>query len=246
MSAAAIPVSPELAASVARWRANTGRAALADAFEAGEIETVPAAQRNRPDLPSQSNWRHMRRRRREQRSPDRQRSYERRHRRAWSGPLPGFMAGRMTISAMAVASVIADEHRRRRLCDLSIAEIAARAGVCRKTAKRALRLASALRLISIEERPVKGRKSLTNVIKIISREWLCWIEKRTPARYRPHTPLADADGHSERPIGGHLDTPTNTSLKRLGEKEDRGGEMVGGHQPFRGEWRPPPMRGLAS
>lgn len=158
---AAISVSDELTSLVRRACASHVRDDLVRAYEFGEIETVPAAIRDRQKLPDQERWRNLERgRRRPQRSPDRQRSYERRHRLAWSGPLPGFLAGRLTIGDMAVARIIADEHLRRRFCDLSLDEIAARAGVCRKTAKRAMQRLRGLALIAIEERPVKGRRVL--------------------------------------------------------------------------------------
>jgi hypothetical protein len=174
-------VSEELKASVRRM-CSSPRHELAAAYETGQIETVPAAGRNRSQIPSQERWRQLRARRRRQRSPDRQRSYERRHRLAWSGPLPGFLAGRLTIGDMAVARIIVDEHQRRGFCDKSIDEIAASAGVCRKTAKRAMRRLRFERLISVEERPIRGRKSLTNLVRIISPEWKCWLEKRMTAR----------------------------------------------------------------
>jgi len=218
---AAIPVSAELAAWVAARRAKsqscgrTGFSAKPDlldevtaGFATGEIETVPAAQRHTQSPPNDFVTDFRRRYgfwgivRRLQRSPDRQRSYERRHRLAWSGPLPGFLAARLTVADTAVARIVADEHRSRKVCDLSIAEIAARAGVCRKTAKRALFRLRTEKLVSIEERPIKGRKNLTNVVRIVSREWLCWLEKKR-ALQRP------AGG-----IGGHLVAPTVTRVKQ--------------------------------
>jgi hypothetical protein len=214
MSAAALQVSQELTTIVAaRWHPSGARDVLACAFENGQIETIPAASRNRPQ-PSQSRWRHVQRPRRRQRSPDRQRSYERRHRLAWSGALPGFLAGRLTIGDMAVARIVADEYLRRKLCDVSLDEIAARAGVCRKTAKRALGRMRALGLITIEERPVNGHKSLTNVVKIVSREWLCWLEKR------PRAQRATL-------IGGHLAAPTNTRVRKLGNEEETSRQLSG-------------------
>lgn len=202
-----VPRSPHLAAWVAK-AIDAGRDELAEAYRTGVIETIPAASRNRLwGLRRAAEYRHLQwGRRRTQRSPDRQKSYERRHRLAWSGPLPGFLAGRLTIGDMAVARIVADEHLRRWFCDLSLDEIAARAGVCRKTAKRALRRLRLDGLISIEERPIKGRKSLTNVIRIISREWKCWLEKRVTM------------GPPSEGIGGHLGTPTDTTVRKKAGK----------------------------
>jgi hypothetical protein len=80
-------------------------------------------------------------RRREQRAPDKQASYERRHRLAYSGVLPRHLAPGLTIGDMAVMRIIADEYVRAAGCELSLAALAARAGVCRKTAKRAMQKA---------------------------------------------------------------------------------------------------------
>jgi hypothetical protein len=207
---AALRVSDELAAWVRRTSTRAGLDEIAAGFAAGEIETVPAAHHHmvagRQPSPDQA----FRRRfgfweklgRPDRRSPDRQRDYERRHRLAWSGPLPGFLAARLTVADMAVARIVADEHLARKHCDLSIYEISRRAGMCRKTAKRALCRLRTEKLISIEERPIKGRKSLTNVVRVISAAWLCWLEKRNP---RPMT----------NSIGGHLVAPTDTNLNKM-------------------------------
>lgn len=195
---AALRISDELRGWVQRTSARVGLDEIAAAFEAGEIETRAAA-------PRAANRLQRRRglslaRRRPQRSPDRQASYERRHRLAWSGPLPGYLAARFTIAEMAVMRIIADAHLARGSCDASLDEIADRAGVCRKTAQRALRHARAEKLVEIKERPVPGRKSLTNVVRITSREWLTWIEKRASSKSN---------------TGGHLRPTTDTTIKRL-------------------------------
>jgi hypothetical protein len=45
------------------------------------------------------------------------------------------------------------------------------------TVQNAVREAVRLGHFSKEQRPVKGRKSQTNLIRIISREWLTWLER---------------------------------------------------------------------
>ena len=77
--------------------------------------------------------------RKPQRGPDRRRSIERRRRLAASGPMPPALASRFTTGEQAVLRIVADEVREHGMCDCSLAEIAARAGVCRTLAKRALR-----------------------------------------------------------------------------------------------------------
>lgn len=135
--------------------------------------------------------------RRTQRSPDRQASYDRRHRLAFSGVMPHHLAARLTIGDMAVMSVVAAEYRRIARCELTLDEIAARAGVCRRTARRAMAAARDQNLISVELRPVRGRKHWPNLVQIISFEWLKWLLRATTKR-----------DQASDPIGGHLVSPT--------------------------------------
>jgi hypothetical protein len=72
--------------------------------------------------------------------------------------------------------IIADEHRDRGGCARSIGEIAARAGVCVRTVQNALRHAERVGLVSITERRVSSRRNLPNIVRVVSREWLAWIE----------------------------------------------------------------------
>jgi hypothetical protein len=65
---------------------------------------------------------------------------------------------------------------RRGVCALHIDAIAALAGCCRTTVKNALRQSRLLGLILVKERRIPGRKSLTNLISIVSREWLGWLK----------------------------------------------------------------------
>jgi hypothetical protein len=69
--------------------------------------------------------------------------------------------------------------KKRGSCVLPIDRIAAQAGVCRSTVKRALRAAQSLRdddgrrrpLLRIEERRVSAWRNDTNVITIVDKEW---------------------------------------------------------------------------
>ena len=147
-------------------------------------------------------------RRREQRSPDKQASCDRRHRLAYSGVLPCHLALK-TIGDMAVMRIVADEYVRAARCELSLAAIAARAGVCRKTAKRALQKARDKRLISIEERSVPGQKHKPNLIRIISFEWLKWLRrgKDNEANLRSGGRSKDQNGPPKRWGVGTFCTP---------------------------------------
>lgn len=115
--------------------------------------------------------------RRYQRSPDRAASIERRRRLAASGPMPPRLAAMFTTAELATLRIICDEARHKGQSEATVAEIAARAGVCRTTAKNAIRTAAALGLLLVEERRRRGQKNLPNIIRIISREWRDWMRK---------------------------------------------------------------------
>ena len=89
--------------------------------------------------------------------------------------MPPSLACRFTVGELAVLRIVSDEVRQHGHCDRTLAELAARAGVCRALAKSVLRQSSRDGLITIEERRREGRRNLPNVVRIISREWLAWI-----------------------------------------------------------------------
>jgi hypothetical protein len=111
---------------------------------------------------------------RRQRSPDRQASIARRRQLAASGPMPPALAARFTQAEMAAFRIVSDEVRHHGVCALHIDAIAARAGTCRTTVKNALREARRLNLVTVQERRRRGQKSLTNLVRIISPEWMAW------------------------------------------------------------------------
>ncbi len=126
-------------------------------------------------------------RRKPQRSPDRKASRERQRMLGGAGHLPPQVRQHYTQGERAVLYVISTEVKRTGVCDWPIAKIAAMAGVCRTTAQNAMREAQRLAHIIVEERPVPGRKNLTNVIKVISREWCAWL-KRGPIGFKTLDP----------------------------------------------------------
>jgi hypothetical protein len=79
--------------------------------------------------------------------------------------------------------IVGDECRAHGCCTLHIDAIAARAGVHRTTVQNALREAQGRGeapgspIISVQERRRRGQRSLTNIIRIVSREWLDWLHK---------------------------------------------------------------------
>jgi hypothetical protein len=123
-----------------------------------------------------------------QRSPDRQRSLERRRRLAASGPMPPALACQFTTGELAVLRIVADEAKAHGGCRRCLDEIAARAGVCRTTAQNAIRAAKRLRLITVQERRLSAFRNDTNVIRIVSAEWLAWLAKGVGSIYRQARP----------------------------------------------------------
>lgn len=117
--------------------------------------------------------------RRHQVSPDRAKSRDRRRMLALSGPMPPALAAGFTNGQLAVLGVVANEVAQGQgPCTLCVEAIAAAAGVSRRLAQTALRLAEGDGLLSIEERPRKGRPHDTNRVRILSKDWLGWIERR--------------------------------------------------------------------
>ena len=114
-------------------------------------------------------------RRRRSVSPDRAASKARRRRLAFSGPLPPALAAGFTVGQLAALRIVADEVRTRGSCNLSLGEIAARAGVGATTARAAVRLAAGDGLLLVEERRRHGAPSLTNIVRVVSKEWRAWI-----------------------------------------------------------------------
>jgi hypothetical protein len=117
--------------------------------------------------------------RRHPRSPDRQKSRERRRMLAGSGALPPGIRHCYPEGQRAVLTVITLEIRGdgNGTCIFPVDKIAAIAGVCRTTVQSALHEAQFLGHITVEERPQAGRKNLTNVVTVSSPEWKNWIKR---------------------------------------------------------------------
>lgn len=196
---APLQASASLLAALARKPAPDPN--LVAAWETGELVTRPAQRVNR----AQRRYAGRFTRRRYQRSPDRERSIQRRRQLAASGHMPPALACHLTTGEQAVARIIVDEMVTHGRCELCLDAIAARAGVSLKTAQRALRRLGdgkesawepivGLNWITVEFRPVGGgRKNLPNVVTINNEQWLVWIARgpirpRNPAGHlRPAT-----------------------------------------------------------
>ena len=143
-------------------------------------------------------------------------SIERRRRWAASGRLPPGLAARFTLAEQAVLSLVAAETARRKDCRLSIENMAAVAGVCRSTVKNAIREARQLGLLTVEERQITGFRNDTNVLRIISPEWLAWIRLARKGHPTQLTPLRRESHHGptsqRRGVKSITSTPTEVSV----------------------------------
>src|SRR4051794_7515473 len=109
-------------------------------------------------------------------------SMERRRRWAASGRLPPQLAAQFTLAECAVLAVVSAEVVRQGDCRLCLDHIAALAGVGRSTVKNAIRQARTLGLLTVEERKETAWRHLSNVVRVVSREWQAWMRlARRPA-----------------------------------------------------------------
>jgi len=135
------------------------------------------------------------------RSPNRRASIERRRTLATSGPMPPQLASQFTTGELAALRIVADAVRDRGACMLTLGEIAARAGVGITTARNAIHEAAGHGYLTIEERRRDKRPNLSNVVRVVSREWLGWIErgrKNSSAGRGTATAFASQGGGSKK------------------------------------------------
>ncbi|MGU3449621.1 hypothetical protein [Methylobacterium sp. 391_Methyba4] len=99
---------------------------------------------------------------------------------AAGGYLPPALAAGFTQGELAVLAVVALEVGKRGTCTLALGHMAALAGVSETTAKRALRQARTLGLVTVEERRLSRSRNDTNVLRVASREWAAWLRLRLP------------------------------------------------------------------
>jgi hypothetical protein len=93
------------------------------------------------------------------------------------GTVPPSLAAKFTWGEQAALRVVGNEVRKHGVCRLPILAIAALAGVHRTTVQNALRQARRLNLATVQERRRRGQASLTNIVRVVSQEWLTWIRK---------------------------------------------------------------------
>jgi hypothetical protein len=157
------------------WQAHAA-GALSDDAAQGLAETLQARKAALAGRSSQVAQKRAHAARTPCRSPDRAKSIRRRRAVAMSGAIPAKLAANFTQAETAALSVIAREAQRQGRCDLPIDAVAAMAGCSRTVVQSALRQARSIWLVQVQERPQPGRKHLTNVVTIISPEWLSWLK----------------------------------------------------------------------
>lgn len=97
---------------------------------------------------------------------------------SWSD-IPPQLRFHYTEKERAALHIIVEMIRRSGFCQISLQEIADRAGVHRNTVKNAISEAKKLGHLRIQLRPRPGQKHLPSIITIKSEEWLDWLAKGT-------------------------------------------------------------------
>lgn len=113
-------------------------------------------------------------------APQKAAAIERRRRQASSGAIPPDIAKHFTTGEQAVLTVMAREIRRTGACAFVMDKLAALAGVCRTTARNALRRAQQLGLIRVTERRIRWWRNLSNIVTLVCVDWRKWL--RIPRR----------------------------------------------------------------
>ncbi|MBF2717509.1 hypothetical protein [Agrobacterium vitis] len=182
----AFPISAALARNLAsRPKMSPSDIAIMNGYLTGTMPTQPASKQPTTVNLLSPHLRRMQRLvgRKWQRSPDRAASMGRKRKLGGSSGMPDTIRHHYTEGERAALTVIAGEVKHHGLCDLALDRIAAVAGVSRTTVQNAIREARALGHLSVEPRPRKGQKNLTNLVRIVSAEWMTWL-KRGPSLAR--------------------------------------------------------------
>ncbi|MGO9772643.1 MAG: hypothetical protein ACLPSW_24445 [Roseiarcus sp.] len=206
---------------------DAGAQALAEAIHARrrEVRGIDTVAQRAPHVAAlakgQGRLSHFPPKRKPQRSPDRRASIERRRTLAASGPMPPQLSCQFTTGELAVLRLVADEVRTKLHCTLTLGELAARAGVGITTARNALHEAAGHGYLTIEERRRDKRPNLSNVVRIVSREWLVWIER---GRKSLSAGRGNADASASQRGGSKKMESTDKGSKRTycGDRVKRG------------------------
>jgi hypothetical protein len=134
-----------------------------------------------------------------QRSPDKQRSIERRRRLAKAAPIPAEHVDKFTVAEAAAVAVIAGEIARKGSCDWYLARIAAVAGTCKSVVRTAVKKARACGLWFMTERRRAGQKSETNLIRALSKAWGAFLRRWIGFRKKNSTTIEDIQNGASGP-----------------------------------------------
>ena len=97
--------------------------------------------------------------------------------------------------------------------------MAAVTGVCRSTVKNAIREAARLGLLTVEERQITGFRNDTNIVRIVSPEWLAWLRLARKGNAAWPTPVRREGRHdpASEGIGCKSAKRTPTEVPDLGK-----------------------------
>ncbi len=237
----AFPISAALARSLAsRPKLSASDVAIMNGYLTGAMPTQPASKQPTSFNILSPHLRRMQRLagRKWQRSPDRAASMARKRKLGGSSGMPDTIRHHYTEGERAVLTVIAGEVKHHGLCDLAVDRIAAIAGLSRTTVQNAIREARALGHLSVESRPRKGQKNLTNLVRIVSPEWLAWL-KRGPSLarqigFKDFHPTKNQDKNNN-PRDGKSRNDSTRGKRCMGLGEGESGAVAGNnHQRGRG------------
>jgi len=150
------------------------------------------------------------------------------------------LAARFTLAEQAVLALVAAETVRRKDCRLAIGQLAAIAGVAETTVRNAIREATQLGLVTVEERRVTGFRNDTNIVRIVAAEWQAWLRL---ARKSPGGHLDRVDARVGAGGGGGGKSPRGTPTEVLTPSES--GEKGPPKMLPEGSGRPRPIRSNA-
>ena len=142
-------------------------------------------------------------------------SMERRRRWAASGRLPPALAAQFTLAEQAVLAMVAAETARRGDCRLAVGHLAAIVGVSETTVRNAIREARLLGLLTVKERQITGFRNDTNIVRIVSPEWIGWLRLTR----RGGVPKPGETGHPSLANGGGCKSPNRTPTQVLGSRK---------------------------
>jgi hypothetical protein len=121
------------------------------------------------------------------------------------------MACQLTPCERALAAIIREDHLKQGYSDRCHDLAAVLIGACSKTVHRVQQRLEELGWITIEERERPGRKHLPNIVRIVSREWLAWIERGAAPKKKWEPP---AGAKWEPPIGGQTCLATQIDIRK--------------------------------